>query len=445
MVENDIYDHVVAGAGITGLTSAYILSKQSLKTAIIDGASERGLIKSLIQDGNTLECGPNVVALKPDFLELIYELGLESNLVYPRINNYKQMVYVNNRPNIVPKSPFAFFNSELFSWTDKFKIIKNLFTNQSKNYTQTNISVSDFFTPIIGEKTVRAVLDPVLLGIYGGDVTKLRAESIFPQLYKNVCNGKSIMSILKNAKAKPKIAVLNGGMQTLSKELINRIQDKVTDYQVNISDILYENSIFKLILSDGRIIYSKSVIITTAGKSTASYIKNIDTGLQEKLYQSKAASLTVVHAAVKKLPAEFSESFGVLFPSFLKIPLLGVMFNSELFPHLSGVGESILTICFGGVHHPDFMNKDDGEVSELAENYMKEKLSIEDLRILNISRWKDAIPQYNLGHSDLISNYQELENKYPGLYFAGADTGGVGVPDRVKMAKYKCSQHLTPR
>lgn len=54
---------------------------------------------------------------------------------------------------------------------------------------------------------------------------------------------------------------------------------------------------------------------------------------------------------------------------------------------------------------------------------------------ISIHRYKSAIPQYNLGHTDIVRQIKLAENKYPGLYFAGNYMGGIAVGDVIDFSK----------
>lgn len=429
------YDCAIIGAGISGLSTAYFLKNKFQNIALIDGPKFGGVIKTIKNEGFTLECGPNVVALKPAFLELIQDLGITSELEFPQVPNYQQMVYFNEEACCVPKGPLAFLRSNLMSINDKVRIIKGIFKSKAISPGNPDLSVAEFFAPIFGVKTVKNIIDPVLLGIFGGDVDQLSAKSIFPRIYEKISSGASFFSSIKSRTARPKIAVFKNGMSSLTDRLETEALKNVSCIRTFVSKLEKSDGYFELSLENQERLSAKNVFICTSGKSTAAYLSTLDNEFSGRLKQMNFASLTVVHAYTKDLPAEFHNSFGVLFPSKLHSPLLGIMFNSRLFSHLAPAGSELLTICFGGVHHPDFIKKSDDQVWELAKREIAGNLKIAQIEFLNICRWENAIPQYNLGHANLSAAARSFEEKHPGLKFVGADFGGVGVPDRVQAAK----------
>lgn len=435
MQQADSFDYLIVGAGITGLSAAWYLQKKNCKIAIIDPGCYGGLIKTESKDGFTLECGPNVITLKPAISELITELGLKEKITYPAIRNYKQMVFFGGRPQEVPKSPPALFSTPLITAGNKIRILKNIFFKKINLKAEDDISVREFFEVFFGSETADNIIDPVLLGIFGGDINKLSAKSIFPDLYRELSSGKTFFSYVKSRKARPAIAVIKGGFQELTAAILSSIRDKTTILNNSVKNIQRYDHKFEVLLNDGRKLFADKTFVCTSGGASAAYLQSICPGLSEKMQKLEYSSLTVVHLSLKKLPENFNQAFGVLFPSSLQSPLLGVMFNSRLFPHLSPAGKELITVCLGGAHHPDFINSNDSCVLKLVNRELSEKLGIVAPEVLQITRWKNAIPQHVLGHSLLVKEMQEMSRKFPGLYFLGADCGGIGVPDRVQAAK----------
>ena len=53
----------------------------------------------------------------------------------------------------------------------------------------------------------------------------------------------------------------------------------------------------------------------------------------------------------------------------------------------------------------------------------------------SIIRWDRAIPQYRLGHLDLVARIEEHAGRYPGLFLTGNAYQGVSVNDCVEQAQ----------
>jgi protoporphyrinogen/coproporphyrinogen III oxidase len=53
-----------------------------------------------------------------------------------------------------------------------------------------------------------------------------------------------------------------------------------------------------------------------------------------------------------------------------------------------------------------------------------------------VSRWKNSMPQYTVGHKKRIETVkQSVEKELPGVFLAGSSFEGVGLPDCVDQGE----------
>ena len=50
---------------------------------------------------------------------------------------------------------------------------------------------------------------------------------------------------------------------------------------------------------------------------------------------------------------------------------------------------------------------------------------------VRIKKWPQAIPQYELGHSDKVARLERLEDAHPGLFVSGNFRAGISAADCV--------------
>jgi protoporphyrinogen oxidase len=66
---------------------------------------------------------------------------------------------------------------------------------------------------------------------------------------------------------------------------------------------------------------------------------------------------------------------------------------------------------------------------------LRELLGIGGIEFLNMVRWNGAIPQFSKGHYKVVEALDACEHDFPGIVFASVDRGGVGVSDRIRIAR----------
>lgn len=427
----------VIGGGIAGLVAAYELVKAGYRPLIIEPSHLGGMVRTKSLDGFTLEQGPNVLVERPAMKELLTELGLMDRVRYPVVNPYGQFVWCRGRPMKVPAGFIEFLKSPLFSWTTKLSLPLRLCMPGLLKPRVDDVSILEFFTPLIGEESVRNLLDPVLKGIYGGDVEKLSARTIFPGLWDAATRGLSLIGYMRRRPrgARPSIMVVEGGTQTVTDTLAERLRGRADTLEVRIEKIepLSPRG-YRLVCSDGSMVDVDACVVTPAGAQLATMVEGVDPELSGMIRGQEYASLSVVHLAVSRREPLIKDAFGVLFQAGQPNDLLGVMFNSQLFPHVAPPDKHILTVIVGGAQA---RSKDVDEVSlrERLPRQLSELLGVSNVEWLCLTSWRDAIPQLKVGHYTVIAALDKAEAEHPGLVFAGVDRGGVGVTDRVRVAR----------
>jgi protoporphyrinogen/coproporphyrinogen III oxidase len=60
----------------------------------------------------------------------------------------------------------------------------------------------------------------------------------------------------------------------------------------------------------------------------------------------------------------------------------------------------------------------------------------------SVTRWGGALPQYAVGHRDLVARIHELVAELPGLAVCGAAYDGLGVPACIASAEEAATRVL---
>lgn len=422
---------IVIGGGITGLTAAFYLRARHEAVFVIEPETEGGVIRTKMLDGFTLEQGPNVLLQKPELSRLLSELGLSSEVRTPAVVPYKQQIWADGRILNAPRGLLQFLKLPLGSFTERARILPRLLSSDCLSVSGEDCSVADFFEPLLGRALLVSLLDPALRGIYGGDISRLSARALFPGLWAHAHERRNIFSYLRGRGRRLQSAVLRGGMQSL----VERLVDALPPAGVKRGRVVRLQSSapgsFDVELESGERLHGEEVYVATSGAASASYLSALIPELASRLSTLRYAPLVVVHCELD--PARVPhDSFGVLLPSSAASDLVGVMYNSMLFPHVAPAGKVLATVCLGGAGRDALCGWTDEQLSSVSVRELREKLSLEVVRVLAIQRWSRAIPQYEVGHMRLVSGMDDAEKRFPGLCFIGADRGGIGVPDRVR-------------
>ncbi len=174
---------VVIGAGISGLTSAYLLSKKGFDVKILEKRnSVGGSIESVIENGFMFDRGPNsALETTPVIGQLIRELELEPELLYASKLANKRYILRDNKLHSLPMSPQGLIKTKLFSTKAKFRLMAEPFVGRSNDgYYQ---SLAEFVKRRLGQEFLDYAINPFVAGVYAGRPEDLSVKSAFPKLY----------------------------------------------------------------------------------------------------------------------------------------------------------------------------------------------------------------------------------------------------------------------
>jgi oxygen-dependent protoporphyrinogen oxidase len=178
---------VILGGGISGLALAWYLKKKYQETihlTIIEKSSRAGgWIRSIQQQGFLFEEGPRSCRTKGAgiaTLELIEELGLENEVIAASPHAKKRYLYTGKQLRCLPQGII----SSLFSPLTR-GILPALWKEWRKAPEKCeDESIYDFFARRFSPEIAEQFIDPMVAGIYAGDIRQLSLRSCFPQLHR---------------------------------------------------------------------------------------------------------------------------------------------------------------------------------------------------------------------------------------------------------------------
>jgi oxygen-dependent protoporphyrinogen oxidase len=123
------------------------------------------------------------------------------------------------------------------------------------------------------------------------------------------------------------------------------------------------------------------------------------------------------------------DGFGMLIPPAEKRDVLGVLFNSTLFPCRAPAGHVAITVMTGGALRPEMAQLDDQALIARVDVELGSLLGVRGEPVfMRRTVWPQAIPQYNLGYDQFIDQIAGVEAARPGLLIGGHVRDGIAVP-----------------
>ncbi|HEY6739300.1 MAG TPA: FAD-dependent oxidoreductase, partial [Actinopolymorphaceae bacterium] len=93
--------------------------------------------------------------------------------------------------------------------------------------------------------------------------------------------------------------------------------------------------------------------------------------------------------------------------------------------------------CSVGRHRGEAeLHRDDEDLAELALADLQRVVGPTGRPVdVRVTRWGGALPQYAVGHRDLVARVRKAVAAHPGLAVAGAAFDGVGIPACIATAE----------
>ena len=460
---------VVIGGGIAGLSAAYYASKIPHARVTLLEASDRwgGKITTervAFDDGQfIIEGGPDTfLATKPWGVALCKELGLGDRL--HGTNPQKKNTYVlkDNRllplPDglamMIPTNIEAILRSGLVSWMSKARMgLDFVLPPKAVNGDE---SLGAFVSRRLGREAYENLIEPLMSGIYAGDGDQLSLASTFPYLrglelkYGSLARGALKLRAQSNGKAvqgsRSAFLTPTTGLAEIVEKLVEYLTASDVDLQLHApaSQITTHQSRYQTQLADGETLESDALLLATPAFVSGVLLASLDPVLALDLQSIPYTSTATVSLAYRQneMPCDL-DGYGYVIPRREGRSALACTWTSTKFPHRAPEGYALLRVFIGraGQEFPWYEH----DLLALAKEELKLSLGITAEPLLyRVFLWEKAMPQYNLGHPEILERIDTALEKYPGLALAGNGYRGIGIPDCIhsgELAVQKILRH----
>ena len=441
---------VVLGAGISGLTIAYLLNKDGLDVTVLEKKSAPGgSIETKTEAGYLFDQGPNSgLETHPLIAQLVKELGLQDEMIYANKEANKRYILRNGELHALPMSPPGLVKTNLFSTKAKLRLMAEPFIGRSKDgYYQ---SISQFVERRLGKEFLDYAINPFVAGVYAGNPDELSVKSAFPKLYELeekyggliIGTIKSIRERKKRAeksKQSAKMFSFKSGMNIFPKTISGSLKEKVIfETEVTSVEKIDAGYRVKFVQDEKRNSLDCDILISAIpAYAAATLVKDLDTKTAEHLLNVYYPPVLVLYVGYEKSSISRPlDGFGFLIPSKENKSFLGAIWSSVLFPERCEDDQASFTIFAGGSRNPKITEQDKNELVAQVLKEFHEIMKINSEPVFIDSKfWSKAIPQYNVGYIEHVKAFEDFENKFPGFILAGNYRGGISLGDCVKSSE----------
>ena len=448
-METKNIDIAIIGAGLTGLTTAFWLTRAGKKIQIIERQDRAGgQIRTFQENGFVYESGPNTgVVSYPEVAELFAALSPDCTLETAREESKKRWIWKGNKFHALPSGLVSAVTTPLFTLYDKFRILGEPFRAKGTNPDE---SVAELAARRLGKSFVDYAVDPFLSGVYAGNPHTLVTRHALPKLYNLEQDyGSFIKGSIAKAKlpkserdklATKKVFSAVSGLERLAEALVKAIGKE--QIALSASEVKIQPQGNQWLITyrtpEGEQSLIANKVVTTCGAyalpDLLPFIPKEDIGQISNLHYAPIIQASVGFHNTRGL--QFG-AFGGLVPSKEKKDVLGILFPSACFVGRSPEEGALFSFFIGGVRHADMLDWSDEKLKDMILKNIHSMLKFPaDAQpdLIKIHRHQKAIPQYEKNSEARFKMIEELQIRYPGLILAGNIKGGIGMADRIRQA-----------
>jgi len=392
---------VILGGGISGLSAAFAL-RESLDVLVLEKEGHPGgWLEKAARTFRSSSC--------PELLALSRELELEDEILECAPEAKKRYLYFQGKLEEVPSSPFGFFRSPLLKG-----IRGALLSEWRKPPFLGDETLFQFAERRFGKEAALRVFDAFAIGVFATSSKNISVEEAFPLLKEMERTYGSLTKAMFSKKKKSGAALFSfrGGTKTLVNAVVKILGDRLYCEE----EVLSVQKIGRSFeVTTNKASYEADAVIVALPPKIAGKILGI-----EHLQKLEMTSLCMVKMQYEKdlLPLK---GFGYLVPSMEQIPLLGVIFDSCIFPSENKGMQTRLTAMLPMMQNP----------KEKAIELIRDHLKIEDRpSFVEETICHEAIFAPKIGHGELK---REVLTALPSnLILAGNYLEGVSVNDCIQ-------------
>ena len=434
----------IVGAGISGLTTAFYLNRAipGCELSIFDAAPQPGgTMHTENIDGFLFEAGGNgFLTNKPDSLQLVKDADAE-DLLYPSSDLARTRYVYTDQLHRLPESPPLFLQSGLLTLRQKLRVMGEIFVPRARG--QNDETLQEFGYRRLGKGFTDVMLDAMVAGIYATTPDRLSVAAAFPLI---VSLEREHGGLFRGMMAKRKKGAGPGGILMSFKggvsSFIDHLQEEIgADWQLGTAVTAIESTAggFRVSHDDNEREFDK-VVVCSPAFAAANMLESLDSELASRLRTIDYSPIAVVGFGYRHLQHDL-DGFGLLTTTAARQSILGVLWDSSVFPDRAPPGCKVLRVMLGGQRNPDLVGLDEASLVETARQGLRQTMGIDESPdVVYVRRWERGIPSYAPGHIERVERIFNWAGRHAGLYLTSNAYRGIAMNDAVLQARQTADQ-----
>lgn len=473
---------VVIGGGISGLAAAWELTRGAHppRVMVLEGSPVLGgKLRTADVAGHGIDVGAeSVLARRPEALDLLAEAGLAAGIVHP--TDATATIWSRGRHWRLPPRTLMGVPSEpstalgLLTETE----VDRLAHESISAPVESDVSVGDFVEARVGPAVVDRLVEPLLAGVYAGHARHLSLRATVPALWAAASRGTGLVEAaahaaqlsapatpatteftdvttvpVKSSAAAPVFAGYLGGLGLAVARLADRLRAAGVELRTDatVRDLTRTPTGWSLTLGPTtrpEQVLADAVVLATPAPATARLLHDVAPVAARSLAAVDYASMAVVTLALPRraMGATLTGS-GFLVPPTEPVTIKAATFSATKWAWVGALDPDLvhLRTSVGRAGETRVLQRDDADLVDHALGDLSTVLATALPQPIDahVQRWGGALPQYAVGHVDLVRETFAALEPLPGLELAGAAYDGVGVPACIASGRAAARRVLT--
>jgi oxygen-dependent protoporphyrinogen oxidase len=443
----------VVGGGISGLAAAFRLVEagSDVEIALFErGPRLGGVLQTIHEHGFQVEqSADNFITTSPWGLNLCRRLGLSDRLI--QTNPAHRRTYVVRRGRLhrlpdgflmmAPARMWPLAVTPILSVLGKLRAGLEYFIPRRKD--DGDESMAAFVRRRLGRQVFQRLVEPLVSAVYAADMEKLSVMATLPRFRAMEREHGSLIRAMRRQMAARRqsatesgaryslFVTLRDGLSSMVEAIEARLPQGSVRLNTEVARIERRGDAWRLTLQDGSADSFDAVIVTAPAREAGPLLESVDADLARRLKGIAYEGTAVLSVAYDRSQiAHPLDGTGFVVPSIENSPILAVSFSSQKYAHRAPEGKALLRVFVGGARRPEMAEM---EAARLEREVLGELAGLLGIRGEPIwrttSHWPRTMPQYYVGHVELVEAIEGAVARLPNLELAGNAYHGVGIPD----------------
>ncbi|MGW7687866.1 protoporphyrinogen oxidase [Streptomyces asiaticus] len=470
---------VVIGGGIAGLAAAHRLLDGGARVTVLEASGRLGgKLRSGEIEGVPVDLGAeSMLARRPEAVELARAVGLGDRLQPPATATASLWTRDGLRP--MPKGHVMGVPGDLEPLAASGVISEEGLARIARDRelpptpVGEDVALGGFLAERLGREVVDRLVEPLLGGVYAGDVYRTSMRASVPTLFEVAQSGRPLTEGVRELAERsarrqdgPVFMGIDGGIGRLPLAVAEAVRAAGGEIRTGAPvRELRRTADGWTVAVDGAggtggvdggdgtggtdgppVVAADAVVLAVPAPAAARLLAAGAPAASAELATVDYASMALVTMAFRRTDvASLAEGSGFLVPPVDGRTIKAATFSSRKWGWLRDAGPDlfVLRTSIGRFDDEADLKRDDADLVRMSLTDLGEAVGLAAKPVASrVDRWDGGLPQYPVGHLDRVARIRAEVAKVPGLAVCGALYDGVGIPACVGSARKAADELL---